>query len=360
MRKNSIVNGPGLTRPRANTIGHVDGTQLGLLVAVNSAAAHGSAVSGPFEHSGNVSSFHDLNGMDYRGMDDMHAPHGLSTRGPRGLAKIETRGLPMDLGGNLRTAPPFPHFPSELNYDGSFGALGNTVNPAHLHFMDSPSAYHFEPPASPYPHSFGIEPGLMEEEPAFDWVNRYQDSMSIAEAHEHAIGSSPSADGSGSPDAPNDAMPDAPSNLSHTTGPWQPSIFSQAPMMANYSVAAPVTFPTSMAPQFAPTGMEYTSSEPPFPLPSATAFPEHEMLGMPPFPYPLNSPPVLHPDTPTTAHSAHSSNRQSSVTSFSTDSITDAARSSLIASLAPPAAQIRKGAPMGPNSPLAPGHATQV
>ena len=360
VRKNSTASTSGWMRPRANTIGHVDGNQLGLLVAVNSAAAHGGGVDRPFEHPENINGFHDFNGMDYRGMEDMQAAHGMPPRAPRGLAKLETRGLPLDLGGNLRTAPPFPQYPSELHYDGSFGPQGNTVNPAQLHFIDSPSSYHFETPSSPYPHGFGMDSGLVEEEPAFDWVRGYQDSMSMVDVHEHAIGSSPSADSSGSPDIPSEVMPDVPSDLGHTTRPWQSSLFSQEPLMTDYPMGAAVTFPTSMAPQFAPAGMEYASGEPPFSLPSSAAIPEHEMLSLPPFSYGLHPPLVLHPDSPTTAHSVQSSNRQSSATSFSTDSISDATRSSLMASFAPPATQIRHGPPLGSNSPLASGHTTQV
>ena len=136
-------------RPRANTISHVDGTQIGMMMAMGSSPAE--AIESSPEHPG-LESFPPFSGVDYQGPPGRRGPNGLSHR-PHNLARIETRGLPPDLPGNLRTAPPFPHFPPDCAFN---GIVGPTVNPAQLHLMDSPASLPFHP-ASPFPHGLGLE-----------------------------------------------------------------------------------------------------------------------------------------------------------------------------------------------------------
>ena len=345
MRKNSIANGSGAMRPRANTIGHVDGAQLGLLAAMNSTVAQKRTMSGLQEHSNGLNGFHRFESMDYRGLNSASGAHAAASRPPRGLTRIETQGLSLDLGGNLRTAPPWQEVPPDYGYEEFGSHPGNTVNPAELHFIDSPGSIPFDSPVSPYPNGFGVDSAVIDEDGSYEWMNGIDHSMSMIEDNEQAIaGSSPSAGSSGSPDVAHEIMPDGPLDVSQSAAPWQSSLLSQAPMMADYPMDMSGSgFPMNMTGQFSPGTMDMTNIEPSFPFPSVLGTQDLGPSPMPTFGYPIHPPLVLNPDTPSTATSWRMSNRQSSVTSISTNSITDATRSSLVASLSQPSTASQKG-----------------
>lgn len=213
VRKNSIVGaqGTGTMRPRANTIGHVDGAALGLgatPLATTAPTPHGHAYH-PSLGSAPVASH-----LDYRG---------FGAGGP-GLAKLDTHGLSLDLGGGLRTAPVYG------SVDGGLGELfmghGSTVNPAQLHFGGSPPPPPFDTPTSPYGHGPAMAPPpptdpMLEDEFSFDWLNGYDPAAPMGAPHESALdGSSPSAMSTGSQSGISEALLDGTARFPMPAASW--------------------------------------------------------------------------------------------------------------------------------------------
>ena len=355
IRKNSINPGAGSSsmRPRANTISHVDGARLGFLAAANSNAARSTKRSAP-SHSQHAS----LGGLpgpgnfDFRGMSTTMGHN----RHPRGLPKIETHGLPINIAGSLRTAPAFHGFLPDYGLDNMFNP-GNTINPAQLHFSDSPHPLGFDTPISPFQHHFGMmQSPMVDSSGSFDWIEGFDNSMTFGEPNDQAIvESSPSAISTESPGGMNDLMTEAPAILSQSTASWQPSLLSQAPMLADYpmGMSAPPLDEINLD-SLSPKQMDVLMEDHQLSL-----NPHLEMQSSPPSTNPSTAtgfslPFVSNADTPTTAASVGSSNRQSSVTSICTDSITDATRAALLASLSQPSSfHYRKYSnPSGSSPPL--------
>ncbi|KAI9375599.1 fungal-specific transcription factor domain-containing protein [Aspergillus egyptiacus] len=224
VRKNSIASNSNNMRPRANTISHIDGASLGLANAANQhpgAATHGHA----YHHS--IGSSVGSN-LDYRGFSSAHPPP------VNGLPKLETHGLPVDLSGGLRTAPVYGSFDFSMpDYVGH----GSTINPAQLHFGGSPQPYGHEVPTSPYgthrmpPTTTGDS--VMEDDYQFDWMQRFDPSLSMGKNNESAIDeSSPSAMSTGSQSGTSEPMMDGSNPFSMPSVSWQ-SHFSSHPATAN-------------------------------------------------------------------------------------------------------------------------------
>ena len=189
VRKNSNAGTQGTVRPRANTTGHVDGASLNL---INTGASPPS-VTAPSSHEtrhssiGSVSAFPNF---DYRGFSVNH-PH-LYTQFP----KIETSGLPIDLsGGGYRTAPLYGSFDLGLG-DMYMSGHGSTVNPAQLHFPDSPNFFANDGmPPSPFSHATmpDVDPALEDDYQNYDWINCFDPMLVLGSNNECVIdGSSPS------------------------------------------------------------------------------------------------------------------------------------------------------------------------
>ena len=339
-------------RPRANTISHVDGARLGFLAAANANAARNKRPTAAHGQHASIGGLPGPGNFDFRGMSTTMGHN----RQPRGLPKIETHGLPLDLSSTLRTAPAFQSFPPDYRLDNRFSP-GNTINPAQLHFTDSPHPLGFDTPISPFQHNFTyMQSPVVDNDACFDWIDGFDNSMNFGETNEQAIAeSSPSAISTGSPGGAPDLMPDVSNLHTQSTATWQPSTLSQAPMLADYSLDLSVpSFDDMKVDALSPKEMDVVMEEGQFTLtpsihlqtstssinPSASAS----------FPLPLMS----SADTPTTAASVGSSNRQSSVTSICTDSITDATRAALLASLSQPSSShFRKySSPSGSSPPL--------
>ncbi|RMZ76828.1 hypothetical protein DV738_g4756, partial [Chaetothyriales sp. CBS 135597] len=116
-----------------------------------------------------------------------------------GLHKLETHDLPTDLSGGLRTAPPFTSFGSDFGLGFGHG-LENTINPHALH-MDGLSDQ-----SSVYQQMFflpGPQPPLTEDDGTFDWMTQgFENQMTFHANNESAIDdSSPSAMSTNSPSA---------------------------------------------------------------------------------------------------------------------------------------------------------------
>lgn len=173
IRKNSTAstaNGPANARPRANTISHIDGAKLGVL----------NNMSNPPPHQ-------DLKGLEYAHYLQMNRGFGsFNSRGMHGghgnmrdLPRLATQTVPENGEPTLRTAPPVQ------GMDGSFAFSpaqlgGPTVNPAQLHMGDVVDA-----------NGFPMDI-MMEDDESFDWLRGYNSQMNFNGQHNQAINSSPS------------------------------------------------------------------------------------------------------------------------------------------------------------------------
>lgn len=353
-------------RPRANTISHVDGPTLGMLAAANSSASRHEAIGlGLSHHSGTNGNSHGLPGVGtypLRGMSAAAGHHG----NPHVLPKLETKHQSLDIGTSLRTAPPFGGFGGDVDMDNIFYGDGTTVNPAQLHFSNSPQNLAFDMPHSPYQQGFPLNhpsQPTMNDQGRLSWMANFDNQLSLSsEFNEQAIDvSSPSAISTGSPGGMSEYLLDGSNNAMSPTGAWPNAPISQATFSPAYSVdLSGQPFPDLYPPsQVSPkslnvnmgSGDQFYTSPPP--LTSQTPLSllpgmSHQYF----YPSINNS-----SDTPSlSAASISSSNRQSSVTSVSTDSITDATRQALLISLSQPS-MFRQRTSSHPqvSSPLSPG-----
>ena len=329
-------------RPRANTISHVDNTTLGMLAAANSSAVRHDAGTA-LNNYVNFGGLSGVGGYHPRGMATAAGHHGA----PHVLPKLETKNHGIDVGGSLRTAPPFGGFGGDMDMESLWYGSGSTINPAQLHYSNSPQIGAFEP-QSPYQPGFAGQSGL-DNDGSFAWLNNFDNQMSFNNFNEQAIdGSSPSAISTGSPGDISEVMLDGSNHPMDTSGIWQNNTISQTPLVSSYSMdlsGPPFAdiYPTGqLSPKSfnAPVGgphEQYFSSPP---LSSQTPSSMMPGIGNQYFHTPMNA----QSETPSnSAASTSSSNRQSSVTSASTDSITDATRQALLASLSQPSAYGQTG-----------------
>lgn len=364
----SGTTGASAMRPRANTISHVDGSTLGLLAAANTSASRHEAIGLGLGHNGGISGLsHGLPGVGtypLRGMSAAAAHRG----NPHVLPKLETKHQNIDIGASLRTAPPFGAFGGDIEMDSILVGPGTTVNPAQLHhFSYSPQNLAFDMPQSPFqqgsPAVHSAQP-MMDNEEHYAWMNNFDNQLSFSEYNEQAIEvSSPSAISTGSPGGTSEVILDGSNNPMCTPGAWPSTSMSQAAFQPTFSMdISGQPFPDLYPPsQLSPkslnadigNGDQYFSSPPP--LNSQTTISllsgmSHHYFN----PYTNSS-----SDTPSnSAASISSSNRQSSVTSVSTDSITDATRQALLTSLSqqqPSMFRQRKTSLPQVPSPLSPG-----
>ncbi|KAL9130448.1 MAG: hypothetical protein Q9217_001371 [Psora testacea] len=337
IRKNSVANNSSgiinsSMRPRANTISHVDNSTLGMIAAASSSVSRPNMAFGS-NHAG-VNGLPGVDGYRFHGMSTAAGHHG----NPLVLPKLETKNCPVNMGASLRTAPPQAGF-GDFNMENILFGPGSTINPAQLHFSHSPHGVELDSFSSPFQHSFPGFPtghGPIDGEGNFPWLNNFNQQMSFN--NEHAIdGSSPSAADSGSPDAMSEMMLDGSSNPTTTTAAWQNPMVSQAPFGHGY----PLDLSGQHFPDFFPSGplspkssnMHMGNSDQFFatPPPPLSSQPPHSIFVGNSF---YHSGLSAKPETPSnSAASISSSNRQSSVTSVSTDSITDVTRQALLNSL---------------------------
>ncbi|KAI4225180.1 MAG: hypothetical protein L6R40_008381 [Gallowayella cf. fulva] len=330
-------------RPRANTISHVDNATLGMIAAANlSVARHrGEFNVGHAQHS-TLGGLPGVSGYQFRGMSTAAGHHGNAPV----LPKLDTNSFNINVGGSMRTAPPYASLGGGMDMENVWYGQGNTVNPAQLHFSHSPQALSFDPMSSPYNQDFSMVSQNsvgMDDSNTFAWLSGFDNQMTFDDANEQAIdGSSPSAMSTGSHSGLSELMLDGTNNTMQTASMWQPPMMAQTPLAPGYSM----DFPASNLNDLYQLGQQ-----------SPTAFQAH-MGGNDQY---FSSPPCVNPQTPmplslgihghfahplmaqvetpsNSAASVSSSNRQSSVTSFSTDSITDATRQALLTSLSQPSA----------------------
>ncbi|KAL8704795.1 MAG: hypothetical protein Q9201_002066 [Fulgogasparrea decipioides] len=360
--------GTASMRPRANTISHVDNATLGMLAAANSTAARHGGMDlnlGQAQHPA-VGSLPGVNGYQFRGMSTAAGHHGNH----HGLPKLDTNSFNIDVGASMRTAPPYAGLGGDIDMESIWYGQGNTINPAQLHFSHSPQSLSFDPSDSPYNPNF---PGMpqnhtgVEDDNTFSWMSGFDNQISFKNTNEQAIeGSSPSAMSTGSHSGLSELMLDGGTNVMQTTSMWQPPMMAQTSLAPGYSIEYPgSTFadiyqPGQLSPKSFQAHMgnnDQCFASPPPMNPQTPILHTHIMNGQ------YFHPPTAQPETPSnSAASVSSSNRHSSVTSTSTDSITDATRQALLASLSQPSPfghSFLKTSQPSVSSPLSPAIATR-
>lgn len=345
-------------RPRANTISHVDNNTLGLIAAANSSITERKLAASGYSQRPRFNGLPGPGGYEFRGMSTASGHHGNF----HVLPKLETNGLNIDVSGGLHTAPPYGNLRPDIDMHNMLYGPSTTINPAQLHFNDSPHPFTYDTSTPSYRHVFhgmtNLQPML--EDGNFAWLNGFEQQMSFDHNNEQVIdNSSPSAMSTGSPPDMNEVMLDG-SNIQGQDAPWQPAMMSPGAMNPMYSVdistaTVPEFFPAVTLSPKSPRGQlgnidPYFSSPPPLSAQSPVPMMPNGHFFQPPM-APLS-------DTPSTsAASISSSARLSSVTSASTDSITDACRHALLTSLSQPSVfghgHLRNSQPIV-SSPLSP------
>ena len=328
-------------RPRANTISHVDNATLGMLAAANSTAARHSGMELNLSHGQHpsLSGLPGVSGYQFRGMSTAAGHHG----NPHVLPKLDTNNFNIDVGASMRTAPAYASLTGDINLDNVWYGQTHTVNPAQLHFSNSPHSMSFEQTGSPYHQNFPIMSqahGTIDDDGNYSWMSGFENSMTFNDSNEQAVGSSPSPISTGSHSGLSELMLDGSSNSMQTTQMWQTPMIGQPPLATGYSMDMPGPAysefyqPGHLSPKTLQAHIgnseQFYSSPPPMNSQTPVA-PMNGVNGQ------FFHPPLAQSETPSNSGiSVSSSNRQSSVTSVSTDSITDATRQALLASLSQP------------------------
>ena len=378
VRKNSVANanvggsgglGANTTRPRANTISHIDLSSLGFGDGTNSNLNRMNAL-GITAGMGLDGSAAPLN-FDYRGMSTSMGNHGNLN----GLPKLDTNLNHADISMSLRTAPPQANF-AGFDVDQLF-TPHNTINPAALHFGSAANL----PSSALSLGAFDMNPNQqVSMDDDFGWMRSWNMQMASGHENEQAIDeSSPSRMSSG--DSPGDytesmtnstvgipihsnfqwSHQDIPPHSAISTGPFQlEALGTGLPNVdPNGSTASPVSLqdPTPTADAYFHQAMmqqngqqqPHRPSQPEIVPGAAGTFfgPALSNFGS-------NSPSI-------SSSSMTGSARQSSVTSMSTDSINDSTRQALLTTLSQPSVfgghNPRKYSQPSVSSPLSPGNA---
>ncbi|GIZ46130.1 hypothetical protein CKM354_000926900 [Cercospora kikuchii] len=358
VRKNSVANinvngingaASNQIRPRANTISHIDLSSLGLMdghAQMDRMNALGLGMNG----AGMMGMHPGLGHFDYRGMSTAMGQHGNL----HGLPKLDTaHANHMDMTNSLRTAPPQASF-GGFDIDQLF-TPHTTINPAALHFGSAGQISSTNIP-------FGLEAGTNQQVPIdddFGWMRNWGMNMA-GNDHENAIEeSSPSRMSSG--DSPGDfsesmtnsqaAIPiqnnfqwhpqdlSLQQTLSHSsTGPFQldglcnglPSLDQQNGTLSPSSLHDPT--PTGDT-YFHQAMMQHNNGA----LqrhPSQADIMQNQGANF--FGAPVSNIDSDSPGMSSPSMTSSTSARQSSMTSMSTDSITESTRQALLNSLSQP------------------------
>ncbi|KAI9730996.1 MAG: hypothetical protein M1834_005457 [Cirrosporium novae-zelandiae] len=338
VRKNSMASTPGPVtssmRPRANTI-NVDPATLGLVAAANENVNRTQHLNMSHGYRPGFS------GFNYHDIPVTNGEHNLG----HSLPKLETHGLNIDMSGGLRTAPP--------TYDSDFDAAllyynhENTINPAQLHFNDSPHSMSVDSPMPPYNIFGGMTTAMLEDDTPYDWINSkfewpsgIDNQIPFGQNNEQVFdSSSPSGMDTTSPGGMSDGMLDGSNGLPATSSMWIPAVSTaQTPSPFSIDVSG-LTHCTPPPGTISPKSLQATNGYPDTyhsPPPMSLMTPANVPSTMS---QQFSWPNVINPDSPSTATSASfsgSSHRHSSVTSVSADSITDATRQALLQTLSKP------------------------
>ncbi|KAK5118942.1 hypothetical protein LTR62_000153 [Meristemomyces frigidus] len=361
VRKNSMANGhsggvggPGSGhRPRAATISHIDLSSLGLMGGTGPQLTRMQALGLNGGHLGHHGMPSNMN-FDYRGMSNSVGNHGNI----HGLPKLDMSGInTFNPSDSLRTAPPMGGWNASFAQSTGFDleqlfSPAATVNPAQLQFGGPISA------TSQFPNyeAFSSQHPVIQEADDYGWMRNWNMQIPAGnEIHEQAIDESSSSrmSSGGSPAGFSDHM-------SHSTPailmPANDFAWSQADMQTTHPMSAGGPFHLGALGNGLPhLDMANATISPSIlhdPMATNGTYFDPAMLSQPsPQPLQQRQTDVM----PTVMHQSHGSNfftapslsnfssdspsmssssaRQSSVTSYSTDSITDATRQALLSSL---------------------------
>ncbi|KAL2438473.1 hypothetical protein ABEF95_010835 [Exophiala dermatitidis] len=369
VRKNSTTNGPPSMRPRANTLSHVDSSTLGMRAE---SVRNPSRMFAPGQHHHNSAGVMGAaQGYTHRSGNANH----LSLH----LPKLETHGLSMDLSGGLRTAPPCGGFGAEfgLGHMDFDSEQGDTINPHALH-MTNLQGLGLDPAASSFQqllHGMSASQAIADDDTSFEWIAQgFENQMSFAQANENAIDdSSPSAMSTNSPGGMNDMTSDQTLPAMRQTGVsngnlWSTNLTGPTPMMdspagmdlmSNFTDFMRGPVETISPKSLLPHGVSLDMS-----LPTPPEFGSLDMSGMqssmhfPGFQLPLGA---EGPASASSTTSMDSSLRQSSVTTMSSEFVSDRVRNVLIDGLSQNAGfGQRKYSQPAISSPLSPGTASRT
>lgn len=259
----------------------------------------------------------------------------MGNHGPHGPLRLETHhGI--GIGGGLRTAPIPGMGPDDAELAKFFGeSSGSTINPNQLHHFNGNSMGNPQSPFRGFANPFSNNP---IEEDDFSWSAALDGSMMFPGANESAIdGSSPSAISTASQGAFGEVMLDG-SGQPTSTAMWHNPLVTHSninPTSYSLEAMAPV-FPELMMNNVPPHDMGdaavqndfYISSPPPLSAMSPSA-------GIPGMPNQyFQAPMTFNSDTGSiSSASINGSARHSSVTSVSTESITESTRQALMINL---------------------------
>jgi hypothetical protein len=324
--------GTSSMRPRANTISHIDPSALNnLLASHNASLGRGGGGHLGHSHHASLSGLSGPSAFDYRGMSTSIGNHGQH----HGLPKLDTH-LGLGMGGGMRTAPIQGFGPDDFELEKFFGGnTGSTINPNQLHHFNGNLA-HPQSPFNPFANPFANTAPIDEDD--FGWSAGLDNSMIFSPPNDIAVdGSSPSAISTASQSGFSEVMLDG-SGQPTSAAMWHNPLVSHAninPAAYSLDAMAPVfpelmmntVSPKDLAEQGAPADF-YLSSPPPMSAMSPAA-------GIPGMPTQYFQPPMaFNSDTGSISSSSiNGSARHSSVTSVSTDTITDATRQALIINL---------------------------
>lgn len=334
VRKSSAANtatggtggsGPGSMRPRANTISHVDNATLGMFAATNAPTRH---------HEATRLALDGLSGLDkynLKGMSTALGHHGNH----HALPKLETHGLKFDSSSNLRTAPPNAG-PGGGEVDVQSLWQTSTVNPAELAWSNSPTSMTYDTPSPSYqtsvPSITPAEVGL-DDNGNFGWLNGFDSSLAFSNGNEQPIdGSSPSIISTGSHSCLSEVMLDGGSNSIHSSSMWPNSVMSPAPA-SDYSMDwASSGIPFYHTGQVSPKCLHLNGQDRYFSTPPMDFHASMSTYGLN---YPCVHPPMVIQETPSNSADSisSSSNRQSSISSIPSHSVTDLHRQAILSSL---------------------------
>ena len=319
------------TRPRANTISHIDGGSLGMLGMANRSMGSLVGMDPPLSATG-PGAFHP------RGMSASARMHGNM----HALPRLATHGHSVDMSGGLRTAPPGQAMPFGFNQSFGFpdGPNASTINPAQLH-MNDPMGM-MQPPVGGQQSPFTPQPVIMEDEGDMEWMHGFHTQMSFAGPNQpfsdHAISDSPHMlNGHGpmtgfgdmhfDPTAPNPNMMWAQHPSINGVRGDPMSMAGGHGTTSGFDALTRTISPGSLHPQIMPETI-YENS----------ALNINGVSGLSGVPAHINHHPTWSSDsTDTSSPATGSQGRQSSVTSTSIDSITDTTRNALLTSLSQPA-----------------------
>lgn len=317
-------------RPRANTISHVDPAALNSLLASHNVSL-GRPTHPGHSHHGSLSGLGGPSAYDFRAMSNVVGGQGQH----HGLPKLDTH-LGFGMGGGLRTAP-IPGFgPDEFELEKFFGPSGSTINPNQLHHFNAGMG-NTQSPFNVFGNPFATS-AIDEDDLA--WSAGLDSSM-IFPGPTDAVGdgSSPSAISTTSQSGFSEVMVDGSGQptstpmwhqplVTHTSiNPTAYSLDAMAPVFPELMMNNNTLSPKELADQGAPADF-YMSTPPAFSTMSPTT-------GIPGMPNQYFQPPITFSSDSgsISSSSINGSARHSSVTSVSSDTLTDATRQALIFNL---------------------------